>query len=326
MPNSRRAPAARPEAGIQLMAMSVEALKRAVGSGLLAFPVTHFDADGNFDEKPYRESIGRNVGSGAAALFAPGGTGEFFSLGLAEYREVVRAAVEEAGGKIPVLAGAGYGTRPAIEFARAAETAGADGLLLFPPYLVNPDPTGLSRHVEAVCRAVGFGVVVYNRDNAIYSAGMLARLAESCPNLIGFKDGHGDVEQLVAVRQTLGARLVYVGGMPTAEVFAVPYLAAGFTTYSSAVFNFIPKTAMRFYNAVRQGDADTTGELIRRLYLPYIALRNRRRGYAVSIVKAGMRIVGLSAGPVRAPLVDLDEGEMRELEAILVGALGDRIE
>jgi 5-dehydro-4-deoxyglucarate dehydratase len=301
-------------------------LKAVLGSGLFAFPVTHFDADGRFDETPYRASIGRNIDGGAAVLFAPGGTGEFFSLSLGEFKAVVRAAVEEAGGAVPVVAGAGYGTQAAIEFARATEEAGADGLLLFPPYLVRAAQEGLARHVEAVCLAVSIGVIVYNRDNAIYSAATLARLAERCPNLIGFKDGFGDVEQLVTVRQMLGDRLVCIGGMPTAEVFAVPSFAAGFTTCSSAVFNFIPKTAMRFYGAVRQGETATTDELLRKLYLPYIALRDRGRGYAVSIVKAGMRIVGLPAGPVRPPLVDLKPAEMKELETVLVGALGARLE
>ena len=308
------------------MAIPFDELKAALGSGLLAFPVTHFDADGNFDEAPYRASIGRNIDGGAVALFAPGGTGEFFSLSLGEYRSVVRAAADEAAGKVPVVAGTGYGTQAAIEFARAAEAAGADGVLLFPPYLIGAEQEGLARHVEAVCVAVSIGVVVYNRDNAIYSAATLARLAETCPNLIGFKDGYGDVEQLVAVRQRLGDRLVYIGGMPTAEVFAVPYFAAGFTTYSSAVFNFIPKTAIRFYGAVRQGDTVTTDELLRKLYLPYIAIRDRGRGYAVSIVKAGMRIVGHPAGPVRPPLVDLKPAEIQELAAILAGALGEQLE
>lgn len=308
------------------MAIPCGELKAVLGSGLLAFPVTHFDADGRFDERPYRASIGRNIEGGAAALFAPGGTGEFFSLSLGEFQAVVRSAVGEAAGKVPVVAGTGYGTQAAIEFARTAEAAGADGVLLFPPYLVGAEQDGLARHVEAVCRAVSIGVIVYNRDNAIYAPSTLARLAEACPNLIGFKDGYGDVEQLVAVRQRLGDRLVYIGGMPTAEVFAVPYFAAGFTTYSSAVFNFIPKTAIRFYGAVRQGDTATTDELLRKLYLPYIAIRDRGRGYAVSIVKAGMRIVGRSAGPVRPPLVDLKPAEMEELEAVLLGALGGRLE
>jgi 5-dehydro-4-deoxyglucarate dehydratase len=308
------------------VAISCEALKAAAGSGLLAFPVTYFDADGAFDEQPYRASIRRNVESGAAALFAPGGTGEFFSLDLDEFSRVVRAAAEEARGRVPVVAGTGYGTRAAIEFARAAERAGADGLLLFPPYLVTVEQGGLARHVEAICRAVDIGVIVYNRDNAIYAADTLARLAQRCSNLIGVKDGRGDVEQLVSIRQTLGDRLVYIGGMPTAEVFAVPYYAAGFTTYSSAVFNFIPRTAMRFYEAVRSGDRETTDHLIQRLYLPYVALRNRSRGYAVSIVKAGMRIVGRPAGPVRPPLADLSDSETAQLQRILHDALGDRIE
>lgn len=143
--------------------------------------------------------------------------------------------------------------------------------------------------------------------------------------MVGFKDGQGDVEQLVRVRQRMGERLVYVGGMPTAEVFAVPYLSAGFTTYSSAVFNFIPQTAQRFYKAVRSGDTKTTDELLQKFFIPYIALRNRRRGYAVSIVKAGLRVVGRSAGPVRPPLTDLSEAETAELRSILVGALGDAI-
>jgi 5-dehydro-4-deoxyglucarate dehydratase len=150
----------------------------------------------------------------------------------------------------------------------------------------------------------------------------VARLAERHQNLIGFKDGHGDVEQLVRVRQLIGDRLVYVGGMPTAEVFAVPYFAAGFTTYSSAVYNFIPDTAQRFYKAVRAGDTATTDALLKGFFLPYIALRNRRRGYAVSIVKAGMRIVGRPAGPVRPPLTDLTEEETESLGKLVSDVTG----
>src|SRR5437879_12791239 len=96
-------------------------------------------------------------------------------------------------------------------------------------------------HLDALCRATALAVIPHNRDNCLLAPETLARLAERHENLIGFKDGHGDVEQLVAIRQTLGERVAYIGGMPTAEIFAVPYLAAGFTTYSSAVFNFIPR-------------------------------------------------------------------------------------
>ncbi len=305
------------------MTTDVARTKMAIGAGLLAFPVTHFDAHGTFDEQAYRANIRANIEHGPAALFAPGGTGEFFSLTLGEFARVVRAAVEESAGRVPIIAGAGYGTAMAVEFARAAEREGADGILLLPQYLLNVEQEGLRRHVEAVCRSVGIGVVVYNRDNAIFAPETLERLADSCPNLIGFKDGHGDIEQLVRVRQRMGDRLVYVGGMPTAEVFAVPYFAAGFTTYSSAVFNFIPLIAQRFYTAVRAGDTRTTDEMLRRFFDPYLALRNRKRGYAISIVKAGMRIVGRPAGPVRAPLTDLSDQDTAELRKIMTAAFGD---
>jgi 5-dehydro-4-deoxyglucarate dehydratase len=105
-------------------------------------------------------------------------------------------------------------------------------------------------------------------------------------------------------------------------VFAVPYFAAGFTTYSSAVYNFIPAAAQRFYKAVRSGDTRTTDHLLNTFFLPYIALRNRKRGYAVSIVKAGMRLLGRSAGPVRPPLSDLTAPEMDELKDLLERAFG----
>jgi 5-dehydro-4-deoxyglucarate dehydratase len=305
------------------MTMDVARTKAAIGSGLLAFPVTHFDASGAFDEPAYRANIRANLEHGPAALFAPGGTGEFFSLTLAESERVVRAAVAEAGGRVPIIAGAGYGTSMAIEFARAAERAGADGILLLPQYLLNVEQEGLRRHVEAVCKSVGIAVVVYNRDNSIFAPETLEKLVATCPNLVGFKDGHGDVEQLMRVRQRLSDRLVYVGGMPTAEVFAIPYLAAGFTTYSSAVFNFVPKIAQRFYKAVRSGDTKTTDPMLRNFFEPYLALRNRKRGYAVSIVKAGMRIVGRPAGPVRAPLTDLTDAETEELRKIMVAGLGE---
>lgn len=307
------------------MTMDVARTKAAIGSGLLAFPVTHFDAHGEFDEPAYRANIRANIEHGPAALFAPGGTGEFFSLSLGEFARVVRAAVEESAGRVPIIAGSGYGTAMAIEFARAAEREGADGILLLPQYLLNVEQDGLRRHVEAVCKSVGIGVLVYNRDNSIFAPETLERLVESCPNLIGFKDGHGDIEQLVRVRQRLGDRLVYVGGMPTAEVFAVPYFAAGFTTYSSAIFNFIPKTALRFYKAVRAGDTHTTDEMLRKFFDPYLALRSRKRGYAVSIVKAGMRIVGRPAGPVRPPLTDLSEQESAELRRIMTAAFGESV-
>jgi 5-dehydro-4-deoxyglucarate dehydratase len=115
----------------------------------------------------------------------------------------------------------------------------------------------------------------------------------------------------------MGDRFSYLGGLPTAEVYAAAYKALGTPVYSSAVFNFIPRTAMDFYRAVANDDTATQHRLLRDFFMPYLALRNKGQGYAVSIVKAGARIVGHDAGPVRAPLTDLKPDEVDQLAALI---------
>jgi 5-dehydro-4-deoxyglucarate dehydratase len=168
-----------------------------------------------------------------------------------------------------------------------------------------------------VCKSVKIGVVLYNRAGSRYAPATLAQLAERCPNLIGFKDGVGDIEAFVAVRRKLGDRFAYLGGLPTAEVYARPYHAMGCPVYSSAVFNFIPKTAMEFYRALANNDTATTDRLLDTFFLPYLEIRNRGQGYAVSIVKAGATLAGRSAGPVRPPLSDLEPAEREQLGALI---------
>ncbi|MGW3463878.1 5-dehydro-4-deoxyglucarate dehydratase [Streptomyces olivaceoviridis] len=292
-------------------------LRSRLGSGLLSFPVTHFRDDLSFDEDAYRENIIRLAKYDVGGLFAAGGTGEFFSLTPAEVERVVTAAVDSAPDDTPILAPAGYGTTTATEFAAAAERAGADGILLFPPYLTEAGQEGLARHVEAVCRSTSLGVVVYSRANAVYSADTLARLAETCPNLIGYKDGVGDIDTMTRIYTRLGERLTYIGGLPTAETFALPYLELGVTTYSSAIFNFLPDFALGFYTVVRERRHDAVIRMLTDFVLPYTEIRNRRPGYAVSIVKAGMTATGHSAGPVRPPLTDLSAPELDELTRLI---------
>jgi len=292
-------------------------LAKTIGSGLLSFPVTHFTANNTFDESAYRTHIGWLLEHSPAGLFAAGGTGEFFSLSLTEFSHVVRAAVEETAGRVPVLAGCGYGTAMAIEFAKAAEAAGADGLLLLPPYLVGAEQAGLIAHAEAVCNATNLGVILYNRDNFVINEDSLETLCNRCANLIGFKDGYGDIELMTRIYTRMGDRLTYVGGLPTAETFALPYLEMGVTTYSSAIFNFLPNFANEFYSAVRRRDHETIYKGLKEFVLPYSTIRNRRKGYAVSIVKAGLKVVGRPAGSVRTPLLDLTPQELEELKALI---------
>ena len=297
--------------------MSPQELKAVLQAGLLSFPLTDFDAQLDFAPRAYAERLDWLQPYGASALFAAGGTGEFFSLEPGEYRHVIQVALDRCRGRTPILAGAGGGTRLAIQYAQEAQALGAQGILLLPHYLTEASQQGLIDHVEAVCRSVKFGVVVYNRGACKLTPASLLTLADRCPNLIGFKDGLGDIEKFVAIRQTLGDRFAYLGGLPTAEVFAGAYKAMGCPVYSSAVFNFIPRTAMAFYDAHAAGDSATCERLIRDFFLPYIAIRNKGEGYAVSIVKAGATLVGRSAGPVRPPLSDLKPAEVEQLSALI---------
>ena len=296
-------------------------LKSILSGGLLSFPITDFDAAGEFHPAGYAARLEWLAPFGATALFAAGGTGEYFSLDPAEHALVVRTAVDTCRGRVPIIAGAGGPTRVAIAAAREAERAGAAGVLLLPHYLTEASPDGVADHVERICRSVGIGLIVYNRGGCRLGPAQLERLAASCPNLVGFKDGLGDIELMVAIRRRLGDRLAYLGGLPTAEVYAGAYRAMGVPVYSSAVFNFVPRTAMDFYRALVGGDQATVNDLLDRFFLPLIEIRNRGAGYAVSIVKAGCRIVGRDGGPVRPPLRDLSADETARL-AGLVSRLG----
>lgn len=296
---------------------SPDDLRRALGAGLLSFPVTHTTADYAFDERAYREHLQWLTGYEVAGLFAAGGTGEFFSLATGEVDAVLRATVAEAPDHIPVMGAAGYGTATAVAMARQAEESGADGILLLPPYLTAVDQEGLYTHVARVCAATSVGVVLYHRANARFSARTVARLAAEFPNFIGFKDGVCDIDLMTTLYAVHGDRLVYIGGLPTAETYALPYLELGATTYSSAIFNFAPQWAVDFYRSVRAHDQAAVYAKLREFVLPYLEIRNRRAGYAVSIVKAGLTAAGRPAGPVRPPLTDLTAAELAELAELV---------
>jgi 5-dehydro-4-deoxyglucarate dehydratase len=303
------------------MKVDPQELKRIMGHGLLSFPLTDFDANGDFDRNSYVKRLEWLAPDGATALFAAGGTGEFFSLTGQEYPEIIRTAVDTCRGQVPIIAGAGGPTRFAIQCAQEAEKAGAHGILLMPHYLTEAGQEGIAAHIEAVCKSVKFGVVIYNRGISRLKPETVARLAERNANLVGYKDGVGDIEAMVSIYMKMGDRLAYLGGLPTAEVYAAAYKAMGTPVYSSAVFNFIPKTAMDFYKAVAADDLPTQHRILKQFFMPYLELRNRTAGYAVSIIKAGATIVGHSAGPVRPPLSELKSNEVEEL-AKLISALG----
>ncbi|MFI6206762.1 5-dehydro-4-deoxyglucarate dehydratase [Streptomyces sp. NPDC051041] len=296
------------------------AARLTVPSGPLFFPVTAYGPDGALDLDAYRAHVRRGVEAGAAAVFACCGTGEFHALTPEEFERCVRAAVEAAEGRVPVVAGAGYGTALAVRYARLAEAAGADGLLALPPYLVLAGQEGLLRHYREVAAATSLPVIVYQRDNAVFTPRTVVGLART-DGIIGLKDGLGDLDLMQrivsAVRTEAPGDFLYFNGLPTAEQTQLAYRGIGITLYSSAVFCFAPDLALAFHRALNTGDEATAHRLLDGFYRPFAELRAQGRGYAVALVKAGVRLRGLDVGEVRPPLHEPTEDHVEQLARLI---------
>ncbi|GAA2411735.1 5-dehydro-4-deoxyglucarate dehydratase [Streptomyces coeruleofuscus] len=304
----------------ELVTSAPLAARLDIPSGPLFFPVTAYGPDGSVDLDTYRAHVRRGVEAGAAAVFACCGTGEFHALTPEEFERCVRAAVEAAEGRVPVVAGAGYGTALAVRYARLAEAAGADGLLAMPPYLVVAGQEGLLRHYREIAAATLLPVVVYQRDNAVFTPETVVELART-DGIIGLKDGLGDLDLMQrivsAVRSEVTGDFLYFNGLPTAEQTQLAYRALGVTLYSSAVFCFAPEIALAFHQALRVGDDSVVEKLLDGFYRPFVELRAQGRGYAVALVKAGVRLRGLDVGEVRPPLHEPTEDHVKQLAEVI---------
>ena len=292
-------------------------------SGLLSFQLTPFTADDSVDFAALADHVAAHVAAKPAGLFVACGTGEFTALSIVEYRDVVATAVDVVGGRMPVFAGVGGGPGVAREFLRAAAESGVDGVLLLPPYLVAAPPAGIVDHVRYVSTVASVPVVVYQRANAILDPAAAVALLD-VPNVIGIKDGEGDVElmrSLISAVRGSGhpraAEFGFLNGLPTAEVSVPAYRELGVDGYSSAVLCFVPEIATAFYAAVEREDEETVRTLLTEFYLPFAALRETTPGYAVSLVKAGARLTGQPVGPVRPPLPEVTPEHLAQLEEII---------
>lgn len=297
-----------------------ETLRDRMNDGVLSFPLTPFTDSGELDPTAFRTYFRSQLDAGPAAVFVACGTGEFFSLALDEYSEIVRIAVEETHGRMPVVAGVGYGWVIATRYAERAAEAGVDAVLLMPHYLVKAPMEGLVEQVRRVAEASPLPLIVYQRDYVLFDAASVALLA-TMPKVIGLKDGHGDLDRLQRIRLAAPEDFLFFNGVATAEMQARAYSSIGIPAYSSAVHAFAPEISRAFRTALFAGDQARVDEFLRGFYQPFSELRDRRAGYAVSLVKAAARLRGLPVGPVRAPLTDPAADELTTLKALLATGL-----
>ncbi len=288
--------------------------------GVLFFPVTPFTEAGEVDLDALARHISSGVDAGPGGVFIACGTGEFHALELQEFGPIVRTAVEVVAGRVPVYAGAGGSVAQAKQFAKAAKEAGADGLLLLPPYLVEMPQAGLVAYVRDVAAATDLPVIVYNRNNARFTEASAIAVSK-ISNVIGFKDGTGDLDNVARIVHAVTAAsdkdFLFFNGMPTAETTQQAYRAVGVPLYSSATFAFAPDLALAFYNALETGNEELANALLREFFHPLVRLRDTVPGYAVSLVKAGVTFEGIPAGPVRPPLIMPSSDDLTELRSII---------
>ncbi|WP_371671610.1 5-dehydro-4-deoxyglucarate dehydratase [Streptomyces sp. NBC_00289] len=299
---------------------TVRRLREGMTRGVLSFPLTSFHDDGSLDPDGFRAHLAAQVATAPGAVFPACGTGEFFSLDEDEYRRVVTIAVEETAGRVPVVAGVGYGWAQAVRFARVAEEAGADALLVLPHYLVAAPQDGLVAQLEQLAARTTLPLIAYQRGQVTFTADSLKRVAR-VPNVIGLKDGHSDLDRLQRLTLAAPEDFLFFNGASTAEIQARAYATVGVPAYSSAVHAFAPEIANTFFTALRDGDDGTVEKLLRGFYVPLVELRDRVPGYAVSLVKAAARLRGRPVGPVRAPLTDPTAADLADLENLLTAGL-----
>lgn len=283
--------------------------------GVLGFPITPFRADLSLD----LDALARNVDEMAShpfcALVAAGGTGELYSLTPDEVEQVVRVTVEATAGRMPVVAGTGFNVPLGADIARRAEKAGAQILLVLPPYYINAPFEGAVEYYRAIGNATGLPLMIYSRDWAAYNADQVNRLADRVPTLVYWKDGQGDARKYQRIMQSVGDRLAWLGGLGDDCVPA--YFAVGVQAYTSSISNISPQVSLELAEAGMARDFARLDGLMQKYVHPLYSFRERAKGYEVAAMKAAMEILRMPAGPVRPPLTNCTERDIAELRVLM---------
>jgi 5-dehydro-4-deoxyglucarate dehydratase len=294
------------------MTLSPARLREAL-TGVIGFPITPFRTDLSVDIEALRQNVRAMLEHPLAAIVAAGGTGELYSLTPREHLHVVSLVVEEARGRLPVIAGTGFNSVLGTELASQAAAVGASGILAFPPYYPGAEEDGLVEYYSALGRATPLGLLIYSRDWFHPSAAAVDRIASAIPTLIAWKDGQGDIRRLQMIKERIGDRLCWIGGAGDDMVPA--YYAIGIRAFTSSIANVSPQLALQLHDAGSRGDSAALQRMMTEYVVPLYAMRARRKGHEVTVMKELMTMLGLAGGAVRPPLVPLRQDEIDELRA-----------
>ena len=283
--------------------------------GVFGFPVTPFQKDLSLDLAGLEKNCDWMAGFPFCSQVIAGGTGEVYSMTPEESIECVRVSVKAINGRMPVVAGVAYNTTMACHMAREMEKAGAEALLVMPPYYINAPEEGLFQYFEAIGNSCGLPLSFYTRDRAAFSPSQVSRLLDRVPSLKMWKDGQGDMRKYQRIICEVGDRIAWVGGI--GDDCAPGYFAVGCQAYTSSISNIAPKLSLKIAELGLAGDYTGLAVLMKEYVHPLYALRDRCKGYEVSMMKSAMEILGHPAGPVRPPLVNIKDSEMVELRKLM---------
>ena len=277
--------------------------KRAKFHGSMPALVTPFK-DGKFDETAFRALVDWQIGAGSHGLVPVGTTGESPTLSHAEHRRVIDVCIDEARGRVPVIAGAGSNnTTEAVELARHAEKAGADAVLVVTPYYNKPTQEGLYQHFKAINDAVGIPIVIYNippRSVIDMSVETMKRLFE-LEKIVGVKDATGDLARVSKQRHALGPDFIQLSGE---DMTALAYMAAGGHGCISVTANVAPTLCALLMEAVFKGDYAGALQIQDKL-IPLHAAIFLEPG--VAGVKYALSLVGRANNELRLPLTPVSD-------------------
>ncbi|MBO4301690.1 MAG: 4-hydroxy-tetrahydrodipicolinate synthase, partial [Desulfovibrio sp.] len=283
-------------------------------SGALTALVTPFK-NNRLDEETYRSFIERQITEGIHGLVPCGTTGESATLSHEEHERVIEICIDQAKGRVPVLAGAGSNnTTEAIRLTRFAQKAGADGALLITPYYNKPTQEGLYRHFRAIAEAVDLPLVPYNvpgRTGCSLAPNTLARLAHDCPNIVGVKEATGDMTQASRILEQCPEDFCVLSGD---DLTALALMALGGKGVISVTSNIVPGRVAAMCNAFSRGDLTEARRIHHDLFPLHEALFFESNPIPV---KTTLELMGQMTAEMRLPLCPMGEIAKQKLVAVL---------
>lgn len=285
-----------------------------VFSGAMTALVTPFK-NNEIDEEAFRSFIEQQIAEGIHGLVPCGTTGESATLSHEEHERVIEICIEQAAGRVPVLAGAGSNnTIEAIRLTKFAKKAGADGALLITPYYNKPTQEGLYLHFSAIAREVDLPLVPYNvpgRTGCNMLPSTLARLANEFPHVVGIKEATGDMNQASEIIESCPSRFSLLGGD---DLTALPLMALGGKGLISVTSNLVPGKIATMCSAMAAGRDEEAREIHHKLFPLHRAM------FMVSNpipVKTALKMMGRMSDEMRLPLCRMNKEDMGKLAEVL---------